>query len=92
MTDRMAQEETLLKFPCKFPIKVICEQDPTMLETIRSLLFQFVKDSSSIHIQTRESTQQNYLSVTATFIATSKWELDQLYQALSSHPKVKMVL
>ena len=33
-----------------------------------------------------------YLSITATFTATSKEQLDALYRELSSHPMVKIVL
>ncbi len=91
-SDRLAEESTLLKFPCKFPLKVVCEHDPNLVEVVREILLQYVKDAKSIHLHTRESSAGNYFSITATFIATSKWQLDQIYQALSKHPKVKMTL
>ena len=43
-------------------------------------------------IELRESRGGNYMGVTLTVTATSRSQLDALYQALSAHPMVKVVL
>jgi len=47
-------------------------------------------DASAIEL--RESKGGKYLGVTITVTATSRDQLDALYQTLSTHPMVKVVL
>lgn len=85
-------EETLLAFPCQFPIKVMgkldVEFDLLVLELIRPHVEQVGADA----IKTRPSKSGNYLAVTITITATSKQQLDAIYQSLSAHPQVLMAL
>lgn len=89
MTD---QEETLLEFPCRFPIKAMgraaADFDSLVVEIVR----QHVPDLQEGAVQTRCSSGGNYLSVTVTIEATSKAQLDAIYQALSDHERVLMSL
>jgi uncharacterized protein len=85
-------QETLIEFPCDFPIKVMGETHAhfaeEMINTIKSLLPQF--DESNIEM--RGSSGGKYLSLTCTVHVTSKPQLDDIYRALTSHPMVKVVL
>lgn len=47
-------------------------------------------DASSMEM--RPSAKGNYLSLTCTVRATSKPQLDAIYQELTAHPLVKVVL
>lgn len=85
-------EDTLFKFPCKFPIKVMGDMDETLEDFVRNCITAQIQDKKSLVINTRQSSGGNYLSITATFIAHSKAELDALYEQLSAHDKIKMVL
>jgi len=85
-------EETLIEFPCDFPIKVMGEmhdQFSTMIiETIRPHYAEFGEE----RIEMRASSGGKYISLTCTVYVTSKPQLDDIYRALTSHPKVKYVL
>jgi uncharacterized protein len=85
-------EETLLEFPCQFAVKVMgknnVEFDLLVLEIVR----RHVPDIHEQAMSTRASKNANYMAVTLTINATSKQQLDAIYQDLSSHPQVLMAL
>jgi len=85
-------EETLLEFPCRFPIKAMgktgLELDLLVIEIVR-------RHASDIHesaVTTRLSKDGNYISVTIVVEATSKQQLDAIYQDLTDHPHILMAL
>ena len=85
-------EQKLLTFPCIYPIKVMgakCEEFD--LEVI-SIIRQHVPDLGEAAVKTRDSRNGRFLAVTITINATSQEQLDAIYMALSSHPKVLMAL
>ena len=88
----MADQETLLEFPCEFPIKVMGETRDGFADTIVDVVRQHAPDFDASHVEMRPSSTGKYLSLTCTVTATSKAQLDDLYRALSSHPMVKVVL
>lgn len=57
-----------------------------------SILNQHVPDLGEAAIELKQSKGGKYLSMTATIRARSQTQLDDLYRALSSHPKILMVL
>jgi putative lipoic acid-binding regulatory protein len=85
-------QETLIEFPCNFPIKVIGETNEDfsseMIKTIQMLSPNF--DASQIEI--RGSSGGKYISLTCTVHVASKPQLDDIYRALTSHKMVKVVL
>jgi hypothetical protein len=85
-------EETLLEFPCRFPIKAMgksnIELDLLVIEIVR----RHAPDIREGAVSTRPSKDGNYISVTVTVEATSKQQLDAIYQDLSDHPHVLMAL
>lgn len=91
-TDTQADENTLFKFPCKFPLKVMCEHDESLVDTVKKILLANAVAEKTINLHTRNSSNGKYLSITATFTANSKLQLDNIYSTLSKHDKVKMVL
>jgi len=86
------EQETLIKFPCDFPIKVMGEthSDFTkeMIKTIQALDPSF----AASQIEMRGSTGGKYISLTCNVHVTSKAELDEIYHALTNHKMVKVVL
>ncbi len=84
--------ETLIEFPCDFPIKVMGETydnfTAEIVKTITTVLPSF--DASGIEM--RGSSGGKYISLTCTVHVTSKPQLDDIYRALSSHPLVKVTL
>ena len=84
--------QSLLTFPCYFPIKVMGEQDADLETFVNKTLEKHVSDKASIEIRTRESKHKNYLSVTATFNVQSQQELDTIYKALAENKAIKFIL
>lgn len=82
----------LWQFPCDFPIKIMGERHDDFAQTIASLVQQYAADFNPAQIEMRPSSSGKYLSLTCTVRATSKDQLDALYQALSAHPMVKAAL
>jgi uncharacterized protein len=88
----MAEQETLLEFPCDFPLKIMGETREGFAEAIVAVVRQHAPDFDAARVEMRASSGGKYISLTCTVTATSKPQLDQLYRALTAHPWVKVVL
>lgn len=87
-----AQQETFFEFPCQFPIKIMANPQKEVAEFVLNTLEKYIENPEAIKFTTRESKTGKYISITAIFEATSKEQLDSIYQALSSHAEIHMVL
>lgn len=85
-------EETLLKFPCDFLLKVFGYATAEFETTVLSIIKQHIPDLREDTFHFRPSKDNKYLSISATLHVTSKEQLDALYRELSSNPNVLMVL
>ncbi|WP_297453459.1 DUF493 domain-containing protein [Ferrovum sp.] len=85
-------DDGVFEFPCEFPLKVMGLRTECFAQTVLDIVLQFVPDFSAKNLEMRASSGGKYLSVTCTFRATSREQLDGLYQVLSGHPDVVMVL
>ena len=85
-------EESLIQYPCDFPIKVMGAQAPGFADAIVDVARQFDPTFDPSTLETRPSKGGNYLGLTITVHVTSREQLDELYRTLSSHPMVKVVL
>jgi uncharacterized protein len=91
--DRVSSSATsLLQFPCSFPIKIMGECTDGFAEQICALVKTHAPDFDPSSIEMRPSRNGNYLGLTVTIDAQSQNQLDHLYQALTKHPLVKVVL
>lgn len=89
----MAEDsESLLEFPCDFPIKIMGTARDGFAQTILEVVLKHAPDFDAATMEMRASSGGNYLSLTCTVRATSKAQLDALYRELSGHPWVKIVL
>ena len=86
------QTETLLEFPCDFPLKIMGKREDNFAQTVAEVVMRHAPDFDPVTIEMRPSSKGNYLALTCTIRATSKPQLDDLYRELSSHPMVKVVL
>lgn len=84
--------ETLLEFPCDFPIKIMGARVDEFAQVVVEVVRRHAPDFDPATVQMRPSSKGNYLSVTCTVRAESKAQLDALYRDLSAHPLVKVVL
>jgi putative lipoic acid-binding regulatory protein len=88
----MKASDTLLQFPCDFPIKVMGKNVPEFTQVISDLICQHAPDFDPASLEIRASSKANYIGLTATIRAASRAQLDALYLALTGHPLVKIVL
>ena len=85
-------EETLLEFPCDFPIKIMGANQEGFAQAILAVVLRHFPDFDAAAMEMRPSSKGAYLGLTCTVRATSKAQLDDLYRELSAHPMVKVVL
>jgi putative lipoic acid-binding regulatory protein len=85
-------EESLLKFPCDFPIKVMGQRQDGFAQAVLEVVLRHAPDFDAAAMEMRPSAQGNYMSLTCTIRAISRAQLDALYSELSAHPLVKVVL
>jgi putative lipoic acid-binding regulatory protein len=86
------EDESPLKFPCEFPVKAMgktdCELDIIVVEIVR----RHAPDLTEAAVYTRESKAGNYVSVTVRVKATSRAQLDAIYQDLVDCEAVIMAI
>ena len=85
-------KETLLEFPCTFPIKIMGLAADSLAQAVLDVVLRHAPDFDGATMEMRSSSSGKYLSLTCSIRATSKAQLDALYRELSSHPLVKVVL
>ena len=85
-------KDTLLEFPCDFPIKIMGKAEDTFAEVVISIVTKHAPDFDATRMELRASSGGNYLSVTCTIVAQSKPQLDAIYMDLTAHPMVKVAL
>ena len=81
-----------LAFPCDFPIKVMGRKQAGFAQAITDIVRRHAPDFDPGSVEMRPSRQGRYLSVTCVVRATSREQLDALYQDLCDQPGVVMVL
>jgi uncharacterized protein len=91
-TELSTTQDTLIEFPCDFPIKVMGETHHDFTSEILKTIQTLIPDFDADNIEMRGSTSGKYISLTCTVHVTSKPQLDDIYRALSSHKMVKVVL
>ena len=82
----------LISYPLDFPIKIMGRSEPGFVQTIIDIVRKHAPDLDESAIELRTSKKNSYLSVTCTIVATSREQLDALYQELGNHPAVAMIL
>ncbi|MBJ90767.1 MAG: transcriptional regulator [Woeseia sp.] len=85
-------EETILKFPCQFPIKIMGRANnkfrSSAIETLEACVGKIAEDD----ITSSLSNKGKFTALTVTIEASSKRQLDDIYKALSANPDVLFLL
>lgn len=84
--------DSLLQFPCDFPIKVMGARVDGFADAVCGVIATHDPGFDPATLEMRASRNGNYLGLTVTVKATSREQLDRIYLALTSHPMVKVVL
>ena len=85
-------EESLLTFPCEFPIKVMGRSSETFETDVVGIVRKHVPDLPDSAITSRPSGKGNYIAITVLVNVTSKQQLDNIYLELNAHEAVLMTL
>jgi len=86
------QPETLLEFPCKFPIKAMGRDIDGFQALVESIVFEHADLYPDEPVTTNSSETGKFVSVTVTIEAVSKDQLDRIYQALTDCEQVVVAL
>ena len=86
------KQETLLEFPCTFPVKAMGRDDGVFEALITKIISKHADFSAGVPVTTNTSSLGNYLSVTVTIEAVSKAQLDRIYQDLTDCELVLVAL
>ena len=88
----MEQKETLLEFPCDFPIKAMGKATSGFEARALEIVRRHITDFNDKNMRIVASGKGNYLSATFVVRATSKVQLDDLYRELTACEDMLMVL
>ena len=88
----ISESESLIEYPCDFPLKIFGQQHPDFAQSVLEVVLTHAPDFVASSMEMRASKTARYISLTCTIRATSRKQLDAVYQDLCSHPLVKMVL
>ena len=92
MSRTMSESESLLQFPCDFPIKVVGQGGADFEIEVVARVCAHVPDLGEGAVSSRPSQGGKYLAVTVVVRATSQAQLDAIYRSLSGWDRALMVL
>jgi uncharacterized protein len=84
--------ESLLEFPCDFPLKVMGRKEAGFPEAIIALVEAHAGPLDDGRVRLRESRDGNFVALTLVVRPESQEQLDAIYVALSAHDQVLIVL
>jgi len=85
-------EESVMEFPCSFPIKLMGRESGEFRQTVRELVEKHTGPIDDEAIDASLSRNGRFVSVTITVIAESREQLDNIYRDATAHDDVLMAL
>jgi len=85
-------QESLLEFPCEFPVKMMGRVNDSFTVTAIALVEKHAGKIADDAIKTSPSRKGNFLSVTVTIVAESQEQLDNIYRDLTEHDDILVAL
>lgn len=84
--------QPLLTFPTEFPVKIMGRDTPEFHAAVEEILARHIAPISELTVSRQQSREGRFISLTVTFTARDRAQLDALYRELSGHELVLMVL
>lgn len=84
--------DSLIEFPCHFPIKIIGSNSLVFVEEIINIVSTHYPELDPETITKKSSKDETYIALTVTVFVHNQQMLDAIYQDVTKHPHVKMVL
>ncbi|HAR94878.1 MAG TPA: DUF493 domain-containing protein [Deltaproteobacteria bacterium] len=88
----MEGRETLIDFPCTYPLKVVGKNTEEFQTEVRSIMAKHVPEPAEVRYSSRTSSGDKYLSLTATFVAQNQEQLTAIYADLAGNKLVLVAL
>jgi putative lipoic acid-binding regulatory protein len=85
-------DESVMEFPCSFPIKLMGRETDEFRQTARELVEKHTGPLDDEAIQSALSRNGRFVSVTITVVAESREQLDNIYRDATAHDDVIMAL
>lgn len=85
-------DETLMEFPCSFPIKLMGRDTPEFHLTVRELVEKHTGPLDDGDFQSSLSKNGRFVSITITITARSQQQLDAIYHDATAQDDVLMAL
>ncbi len=85
-------DETLIEFPCAFPIKIMGRESVKFRVLARALVEKHTGPIADDAIYSSLSRNESFVSITITITAQSQQQLDDIYREITSHDDVLMAL
>lgn len=85
-------EQSPLTFPAEFPIKVMGKDTQDFHASVAEIFARHVAPLDALHVSRQPSREGRFVSVTVTFTAESRAQLDALYTELTGSKHVLMTL
>lgn len=92
MNSQKPNKQSLLEFPCRFPIKAMGRQSDEFEALITRIVLKHAELWRDESIRSVPSRAGNFVSVTAVIEARSQRQLDAIYQDLTDCVQVLMAL
>jgi putative lipoic acid-binding regulatory protein len=85
-------DESVMTFPCSFPIKLMGRETGEFRHTVRGLVEKHTGPLEDDAIESSLSRNGRFVSVTITVVAESREQLDNIYRDATAHDDVIMAL
>jgi putative lipoic acid-binding regulatory protein len=86
------QRESVIEFPCRFPIKAMGRDESEFQAHVLQIISSHVDDIAPEDVAVRSSSKGKFLAVTVTIEAKSQEHLDRVYRNLTSSERILYVL
>lgn len=84
------KKETIFQFPCQYPLKVMGRNTSEFYAVVSAIIEKHIPHGHEVTYATRLSSGGKYMSVTATFLAQSREQLNAIYDDLKRSHLVMM--
>lgn len=86
------KQETLLEFPCVFPVKIMGKDQPELHALVKDVIQKYAPDTDASSFRQSASKTGKFVSITVTINAVSKQQIDAIYLACTDSPLTLYVL
>ncbi len=86
------ETDSVLQFPCQFPVKALGKTSANLDIVVIEIIRKHVSDIHEGALKSRPSKSGKYTAITVTIEATSRQQLDAIYQDLTDCTEIIMAL